>query len=232
MTVTSSFATAATAAVSGTGDDYELALAAGQANTATVMNGLTATYNMQGTNDGTFLGTVTLVCPNNAPVETTCILTPPTLDFTSANQTIPFTAAFQTTSRNPKKPKSGTALAMIVPPGGAARPPQFPALRGLAYPIALAVFLMLLFMAESWRRIAPAALRLRALGVRENEMRRLNLCHAICVLGLFVVAATFLAGCHHHVATTNGTPAGSTTMVVQGTAQNASRPVTITLVVQ
>jgi hypothetical protein len=206
-------------------------LATGQANTATVMNGLTATYNMQGTNDGTFLGTVTLVCPNNPPVETTCILTPPTLDFTSANQTIPFTAAFQTTSRNPKKPKSGTALAMMLPPGGAARPPQFPALRGLAYAIALAVFLMLLFMAVSWRRIVPAALRLRGLGVRENDMR-LNLRHAICVLGLFVVAASLLAGCHHHLATTNGTPAGTTTMVVQGTAQNASRPVTITLVVQ
>jgi sugar lactone lactonase YvrE len=241
LTVTSSFATAATAAVSGTGDDYELALATGQASTATVMNGLTATYNMQGTNDGTFLGTVTLVCPNNAPVETTCILTPPTLDFTSANQTIPFTAAFQTTSRNPKKPKSGTALAMMLPVAGSGsdggavrrggRAGQFPALRGLAYTIALAVFLMLLFMAESWRRIAPAALRLRGLGVRENDMR-LNLRHAICVLGLFVVAASLLAGCHHHLATTNGTPAGSTTMVVQGTAQNASRPVTITLVVQ
>ena len=228
LTVTSSFATAATAAVSGTGDDYELALATGQANTATVMNGLMATYNMQGTNDGTFLGTVTLVCPNNPPVETTCILTPPTLDFTAANQTIPFTAAFQTTSRNPKKPKNGTALAMVVPPGGAARPPQFPALRGLAiaYAIALAVFLMLLFKAVPWRRIVPAALRLRARGIWFDVR------YAICVLGLFVVAATLLAGCHHHIATTNGTPAGSTTMVVQGTAQNASRPVTITLVVQ
>ena len=231
LTVTSSFATAATAAVSGTGDDYELALAAGQANTATVMNGLTATYNMQGTNDGTFLGTVTLVCPSNAPVETTCILTPPTLDFTSANQTIPFTAAFQTTSRNPKKPKSGTALAMMLPPGGATRPPQFPALRGLAYAIALAVFLMLLRIVLSPPRIVRRAVRLRGLGVRENDMR-LNLRRAICVLGLFVVAATLLAGCHHHRAATNGTPAGSTTMVVQGTAQNASRPVTITLVVQ
>ncbi len=241
LTVTSSFATAATAAVSGTGDDYELALAAGQANTATVMNGLTATYNMQGTNDGTFLGTVTLVCPNNAPVETTCILTPPTLDFTSANQTIPFTAAFQTTSRNPKKPKSGTALAMMLPVAGSGsdggavrrggRSGQFPALRGLGYAIALAVFVMLLRIVLSPPRIVRRAVRLRGLGGRENDMR-LNLRHAICVLGLFVVAASLLAGCHHHLATTNGTPAGSTTMVVQGTAQNASRPVTITLVVQ
>jgi len=62
----------------------------------------------------------------------------------------------------------------------------------------------------------------------------LNLRHAICVLTLFVVAATLLAGCHHNIAAVNppGTPAGTTTMVVQGTAQNASRPVTITLVVQ
>ena len=236
LTVTSSFATAATAAVSGTGDDYELALATGQANTATVMNGLTATYNMQGTNDGTFLGTVTLVCPNNAPVETTCILTPPTLDFTAANQTIPFTAAFQTTSRNPKKPKSGTALAMIVPVAGSGsddgavrgggRAAQFPALRGLAYAIALALFLMLLRIVLSPRRIVPRAPRLCARGIWFDVR------HAICVLGLFVAAATLLAGCHHRIATTNGTPAGTTIMVVQGTAQNASRPVTITLVVQ
>ena len=247
LTVTSSFATAATAAVSGTGDDYELALAAGQANTATVMNGLTATYNMQGTNDGTFLGTVTLVCPNNAPAETTCILTPPTLDFTSANQTIPFTAAFQTTSRNPKKPKSGTALAMMLPVAGSGsdggavrrggRAAQFPALRGLAYAIALALFLMLLRIVLSPRGIVPRALRLRALELRALEQwldMWLNLRHAICVLTLFVVAATLLAGCHHNIAAVNppGTPAGTTTMVVQGTAQNASRPVTITLVVQ
>ena len=236
LTVTSSFATAATAAVSGTGDDYELALATGQANTATVMNGLTATYNMQGTNDGTFLGTVTLVCPNNAPVETTCILTPPTLDFTAANQTIPFTAAFQTTSRNPKKPKNGTALAMMLPVAGSGsdggavrrggRAAQFPALRGLARAIAQAVFLMLLRIVLSPRGTVPGALRLRARGIWFDVR------HAICVLALFVVAATLLAGCHHNIASTTGTPAGTTTMVVQGTAQNASRPVTITLIVQ
>ena len=240
LSVASSFPTPATAAVSGTGDDYELALAASQINTLTVMNGDAATFNLQGTNDGVFLGAVTLVCPGNLPVETTCTFSPATLNFTAPLQTIPFTVTYQTTTRNPKK---HAAAAMAAGPAGAAccapagsasvtraGGPQFPALLAVAGLLALGVAI--------WPRVRrgiagdhAAAGATCCAPTRAIWPRRARGAAATIVLGV-ALAAALLGGCHHHFSQNTGTPPGTTQLIVQGTAQNASRAASMTLIVQ
>ncbi|MGB0036510.1 MAG: choice-of-anchor D domain-containing protein [Candidatus Acidiferrales bacterium] len=203
-----------TANVSGTGDDYSLALATGQAVSVTVMNGSSATYMLQATNDATFTGVVTFVCPGNLPRETSCTFTPPTVNFTAPNQTIPFSAVFQTTSRTP--PKNGIAIpGAINSPLPPARATLFPALA-----IALAmVIAAIAIIGATWRGF-------RSLGISRARIPAL-------LLVMFAIAAATLGGCHHPASTSaNGTPAGTTNLTIQATAQNASRPIVVTLVVQ
>lgn len=194
--------TAQQASLSGTGDDFELALQPSQINTLTVAAGNSVTFNLQATNDTVFMGTVVFECPGNTPPATQCTFNPTSATFNAPSQTIPFTITFQTTSRT-KVP--GTE---VPPVGNSPRGPLGP----IPFPLVGAVaFLAALYGAvRSYRARSPAA-----------------------VLALSLVAVgVLLAGCHHKGLTINGTPAGTTNMIVQGTAQNATRGVQLQLVVQ
>ena len=222
LTVTSSFATAPTAVLSGTGDTYSLALASGQLPTVTVSNGQTATWTLQATNDSVFTGTVTLVCPTILPTLTFCSFSPATLNFTMPNQTIPFTASIMTTSRTPKK-NPAAILPGVNRSGSSGDSFRFPA---LATVFAITFALMIAIGLCGWliRRTSDRS------GVPLRASRR----RWISVTALLVAAAvvTFVGGCHHNTTVLTGTPAGTTDLILQATAQNATRPIGIILVVQ
>jgi trimeric autotransporter adhesin len=202
LTVMNSVATQQ-ATVSGTGDDYELSRAPGQIQSLTVVAGNTATFNLQATNDAVFMGTVTFECPGNLPAATLCTITPSSASFTGPSQTVPFMIALQTTSRT-KVPGTEVPPLRELPrtPPGA-----------LPFPVAVCLALLLSLVLIILRRRAR-----RPVGI-----------YAVSVL---VVVAAMLGGCHHKSLTINGTPAGTTDLIVQGTAQNATRGVPIQLVVQ
>jgi DNA-binding beta-propeller fold protein YncE len=202
LTVMNSVA-AQQAAVSGTGDDYELSLAPSQIQSLTVVAGNSVTFNLQATNDAVFMGLVTFECPGNLPAATFCTITPQTVNFTAPSQTIPFMVMLQTTSRT-KVP--GT---QVPPLNEFPRGPQGP----LPFPAAVGALLAVLIC---------------ALLVRLRSRRR----QALLFASALAVLATALVGCHHKGLTINGTPAGTTDLIVQGTAQNATRGVHFQLVVQ
>jgi sugar lactone lactonase YvrE len=252
LTVTSSSTTTPTAALSGTGDTYSLALASDQLQSVTVTAGDTATWNLQATNDATFTGTVTFVCPTELPTLTSCSFTPATVNFTAPNQTIPFMASIMTTSRTPTKSPVTTAL----PPMGHPQTPggwlRFPA-RGIGIATIFALMVLLglcsgvplgrqplhfAFSPKGQNRIqrqdgGHKARRYttfdRALLAMRVSLRRWVSAMALLVA---IAAAAFVGGCHHHLATVTGTPAGTTNLILQATAQGASRAIGITIVVK
>jgi hypothetical protein len=96
--------------VAGTGDDYQIALASGQLTQISVNAGSTGTFNLQIVPDDIFTGTVTFVCPGNLPMATTCTFSPTSVNVTTPGTAVPFSVAFQTTSRVPTPPpKTGAA---------------------------------------------------------------------------------------------------------------------------
>jgi sugar lactone lactonase YvrE len=98
-----------TSSVAGTGDDYQIALASGQLTQISVNAGSTGTFNLQIVPDNIFTGTVTFVCPGNLPMATTCTFSPTSVNVTTPGTAVPFSVAFQTTSRVPTPPKTGAA---------------------------------------------------------------------------------------------------------------------------
>jgi len=224
LTVNSSFTSAQTAALSGTGDTYALALAAGQLQTVTVIAGTKATWMMQATNDATFTGTVTLVCPTQLPTLTFCSFTPATLNFTAPSQTIPFTASIMTTSRTPQKAGGAAPSAINQPPAG--NLPRFPAL-AMAFVTGFASFFAIGLCAWLLRHYGatrtPAGILMRA-----SRRRWVSVSALLAALA----AAAFAGGCHHHRGVATGTPAGTANLIFQGTAQGATRPVSVILVVK
>jgi len=197
----------ATASFTGTGDDYEIQLAANQLMSVSVQTGGAATFNLQVVPDNVFSGTVTLVCPDNLPTNTTCTFSSSTVNV-SAGTPVPFQVTFQTTGV--VNPIQGIAL------GGqnnwprffAHFPPPFPGL-----PMALVFVAMVIVVAAVW---TDAMVGTRPLAP---------------VLLIFALATIILAGCHS-VPVNKGlgpTPAGQTNMQITGTSQNTSRALTITL---
>jgi sugar lactone lactonase YvrE len=242
-----------TAAVTGTGDDYQItpAMNVGPIYLLTVTQGSAATFQLQVVPDDTFSGPVTLICPSGTslPLATTCgisagttVTTPlvPMLTVNvSPNTPVPFNITFQTTSA--VITKTGT-----VGPGFSGKSPgaelKSPAalknsptsaakLRGFAFftTILCAMFALLI----SRRAAKQAAAMRRALETfRTKWIFSARLRQLVSVVALFLLFAVLLGGCHH--SSTTGivvTPKGTTNLTVQGTAQNATRGFTVTLVV-
>ncbi len=92
----SSSADSVSTVLSGMGDDYQLQLASGQLSSISVQAGAAGVFNLQVVPDSVFSGTVTLVCPNNLPTNTTCTFSSPTVNVT-AGTPAPFSVTFQTT---------------------------------------------------------------------------------------------------------------------------------------
>jgi streptogramin lyase len=242
-----------TAAVSGTGDDYQImpAMNVGPIYLLTVIQGSAATFQLQIVPDDTFSGPVTLLCPSGSslPLATTCgisagttVTTPfvPMLTVNvSPNTPVPFNVTFQTTSA--VITKTGTDApgfsgkgpgAELKSPAALKNSPTPPAkLRGLALftTILCAMFALLI----SRRAAMQAVAMRRALETFRNKLifsGRVR--QSVSVVALFVLFVAILGGCHH--SSTTGivvTPKGTTNLTIQGTAQNATRGFTVTLVV-
>jgi len=198
-------------AVAGTGDDYYLALASGQLKQISVNAGATGTFNMQVMPVNIFTGTITFICPGNLPMETTCTFSPTSVTISTPGMAVPFSVAFQTTSRVPVKGQgNGVAAPMMrhSGPGG---------IGGAAAEalIVVAIALVFLVLALRARRAHP------------------RLIQAACMIAVAVGVAAILQGCHNSSSSgVTGTPAGAYQMTVQATSQSAPRGLTITLDVE
>jgi sugar lactone lactonase YvrE len=203
-----------TSPLAGTGDDYQIAFQANQSSTITVVNGSAAKYQMQINPDNLFGGNVTFVCPSNMPAQTTCTTTPANPVPVTPGAPAMFTAVFQTTSRVPTTPAPASGTGPISFAGGGRRN-------------ALLLFAALL---------AAALLTLSVFKRRSELARRTNRQAVRISIGLAMFAAigAIAVGCggHHGATETVGTPAGTTVMILQGTAQGATRGITVTLIVQ
>jgi sugar lactone lactonase YvrE len=214
-----------TAQVTGTGDDYELGAPMGGSLTTTIMSGATANYSLVVTSVMTsgaeFAGTVTLVCPfpSTLPPQTTCSISPSSVTV-AAGMSAPFTVSLATVKHTSA-------------PGPVRQFPALPWPRGLG--IAAAIALLFLCSAVLAKRFSRQR---SALGSQQSgasaatpspATAKRRLVPVFALLAVFV----FLSGCYHHgshVAT--GTFAGTYNITITGNAQNASRAVTLTLVVQ
>lgn len=192
-----------TVSLTGTGDDYELTAASGGSLTATVTSGATASYSLAVTPDMTFSGTVTLSCPLANTLPTDATCTVnPTTVNVTAGSPAPFSVMI------------ATKAASLPPPRPDPGPkPLFPAL--------LAAFLI------------GAALLLRARRSRPVA-RADHFALRFSIQSLLVAALLFLAGCYSSPKklTTTTTPTGTYMVTINGNAQNATRAVTLTLIVQ
>lgn len=200
-----------TAALTGVGADFSIALAGTQNMSVTAVAGTTATYNLQLTTDGNFPAnspyTITFVAPpiaspigpvappTDLPALTVPTFSPPSVT-AMPDTTVPFTLTIQTTSRVTGDLGSiPGSLGDKVSPSGC-----LPLLA--AFPLAaLAVFM-----------IARAAVSPRAQQIRLGSL-------AVLCLGI----AGLIGGCGGHgKRATIGTPAGTTNFLIQATVQNAA----------
>ncbi len=223
-----------TAAVSGTGDDYEITLASGAMQQITIAQGLAATYLLQIVPDDTFSGSVTLLCPSGSalPAATTCgisagtSVTTPLVPMLMVNVTadtpVPFNVTFQTMSA---ATVTTTTTTTMIPgsgilgrsedmnwPGAILRNPAgFPTASLLSAFGMLAAIICVMFV-------------FCVFGAGAKRM--------VSVFALCAIFAVALAGCHH--TSTTGivvTPKGTYNLTVQGTAQGATRGFSVTMVV-
>lgn len=211
------------APVSGMGDDYELGAPMGGSLTSTIMSGATASYSLVVTSVMTsgaeFSGTVTFVCPfpSALPPQTTCSVSPSSVTV-AAGMSAPFTVMLATTKHTSA-------------PGPVRQFPAPPWPRGLG--IAGVIALLFLGSVVLARRRQRSAFRSQQSGASAatpspaTARRRL-----VPVFGLLAVFV-FLSGCYHRGrSAATGTLAGTYNITIIGNAQNASRAVTLTLVVQ
>jgi sugar lactone lactonase YvrE len=217
LTVTDSAGDSATAAVSGTGDDYQLALNGSQQEEAVIQGG-TLTYNFSVVPDAVFGGVVTILCPSNLPTFSTCTPSAGTVTVTPGTP-VSFSVTFKTTYDGVTGgfPGNGSVPVLMLPRGRTGPPPPPIALGGLALLLAAVAIL-------GW-------VRTRYRVDRKVDARFVPV-RALWVLALLLATSGFvcLDGCKSSpVAPDLNTPAGSTTMIVQGSAQNAGRGVTIIL---
>jgi len=242
-----------TAAVTGTGDDYQIlpAMNVGPIYQLTVIQGEAATFQLQIVPDDTFSGAVTLLCPSGSalPLATTCgisagttVTTPlvPMLTVNvSPNTPVPFNVTFQTTSAVITKTAavgpgfSGNSRGgeLKSPAALENRPRPAAKLRGLAFFTAILCAMFALLISRRAAMQAPAMRR--ALETFRNKLIfSARVRQSVSLVALFVLFVTILGGCHH--SSTTGivvTPKGTTNLTIQGTAQNATRGFTVTLVV-
>jgi sugar lactone lactonase YvrE len=241
-----------TAAVTGTGDDYQLMLASGALQQITVDPGVAATFLLQVVPDDTFSGTVVLSCPATLPTSTTCGISAGTTVTTplvsslmvtvAAGTPVPFNVTFQTMARSPVPSAIGFRPSIQTPHGRSIRPsasasnfaklPAAPAfaLFGILASILYAVFAPGIFQ----RYLAkPNAIPANLVNPCVATVGGVRLAGLIYVFALFIICSAALTSCGggSGVPTIPATPAGTYNLTVQGTAQGAARAFVVTLVV-
>ncbi len=200
--------------LAGTGDDYELSLASGQATEVTIGQGGTATLNAQVAADGVFGASgemVMLACPSKMPISSTCAFTSCPLSMTP-NSTSSFSIVIVTSSTH------GTAPPVTNPCGGTASSahvtgapqlaiyfaPEIPRHRGHFPPLLLIAVGLLIAMFVIW--------------TRANGRKSIRLVFAAAGL-----AALILAGCGGSGPSPNiPTPVDVYSLEVTGNALDAS----------
>ena len=200
-----------TASLSGTGDDFQLTAASQVATIQNVAPGQTATYTLSVTPDATFSGTVSLACPAIISGKTQtikCTINPATIAVTPG-QAQNFTVTLTTGGPN--------ATALL--PFGRRESPGSRLRILLLCVCGLAILLCIMFLRSAQdSRFTPA------------PPRRARF--AAFSFALLAVAAA--AGCKYKAppVNPNETPPGIYTFDVTGSAQNASRSITLTLNVE
>ena len=224
--------------LAGTGDDFSMAIVAGQTPEVTVSQGNTATFKAQLNADSVFGQSgekVTLACPPNLPQFTTCEFQPCPLVPTLSGAT-PFTILIHTSTANSETPPianpcnstaaaarthhaempNGILYVTTEPPSSGA--PRFPAL-----PVIFAALMLVGFgCAAVWASRAAAGAASR---------------RAFAAMTLLAVAGGLVAACKHYKnPNTTATPLGVTIMNVtasavdsSGNSLHASRGLQITL---
>jgi sugar lactone lactonase YvrE len=251
-----------TSSVAGTGDDYQIALASGQLTQISVNAGATGTFMLEIVPDNIFTGTVTFVCPGNLPMATTCTFSPTSVNVTTPGTAVPFSVAFQTTSRVPTPPPKTGAAPVVASQnrwGGPGARGANSNSRGVIVAFILIAAILVLF-GSTGNRACAAVNRMRCVGKRgtkrtcwlilqawRERRRDSTLAQAglpvlrkrfvpiLCAIALALSVAAILEGCHGGSGSssgTTGTPAGTSKMTVQATAQSAPRGITVTLDVQ
>lgn len=201
-----------TAALSGTGDDFELTVPNVTDTTKNVAAGDNATYTISVTPDSVFKGTVALQCPAELSAKTTtiiCTINPASLNI-SPGVPQQFTVTLATFGANATR---------ILP---------FAWRGGSASRIFLMLFgcLALLLAVCGWRIRRAVVLGAPSALAGARQTRRLRFSAAAFALLSFAAAA----GCGNNSSVNpNETPSGSFPFLVTATAQSASRSITLTL---
>ena len=192
-----------TVSLTGLGDDYHLGAAPNGSTSITVNSGSTATFMLQVTPDNVFSGTVTITCIDPAR-DSTCTVMPAMVPVNAGTPT-PFMVAVTTVMHNSV-------------PNGPGAMPRIPFVR---FPAAFAAALLALLL-------CALLLVRRMRGAWLWRRRKRTLVPALAGLALFCV----LAGCgYKNKPPSTGTTAGTYAIQLSGTAQNASRPLTLLLTV-
>jgi len=213
--------------LSGSGTNFQLQLASGQSQTITVVAGDTAKYSFTLIPDTTnpYVGPVTIVCPPNASTPTSdtlpllayCVVPSSPVTIT-AGQSTNFSVSIETTSR------SGiTSSSQLLPFWWPGDKPVWPSAGSVAAGAGGGHF--------AARVIAPILVVLAAVLLALLFARRRGLRAAFAVLALLALGAA-IAGCGGHKLTVDGTPAGTSNLLFQATAQGTGRALTVQLIVQ
>lgn len=209
-----------TSTLDGSGTNFQMQLAPMQGPSVTIVAGTTAVYNFTLIPDANYpyTGNVTIVCPpsynplstsntNNLPLLAYCV--PPSSPVTlTAGQNTNFSVSIETTSR------AGVTSSAHV----------FPALPGFDGPHQPGTASLALILA-AWILVAAAAIVLLAFSPRWTKFRA-----AFAILALMALGGA-IAGCGGHKLTVDGTPAGTSTLLFQASAEGTARSFTVTLVV-
>ena len=244
-----------TAPVTGTADDYQILPAnnVGPIYQISINAGMAATFLLQIVPDDTFSGPVTLNCPATLPTSTTCGIsagTTVTTPFVSsmtvnvvAGVALPFNVTFQTTAKGTPAPSNVGFPPTIRAPGGQSNGPvgttaqfaKFSALSASAALAILAAALSAIFAPAIFRRDRHAAkpnpVRISVANLCRASIGGLSLARSISICALLIICMGALASCGSSGVKLIPTPAGTTNLTVQGTAQGATRGFTVTLVV-
>jgi streptogramin lyase len=204
-----------TASLTGTGDTFALTAANQAATMATVVPGDPGNYSLSVTPDSVFAGNVTLTCPIKLPDATlTCTINPPQI-MIAAGVASPFAVTITTQSGK-------TPATVTLPSSPRGFRPGSPALFAFFLACVLAFTGPLMWTKKRKERVFA--------GVMRNS-RQLRRAWAISALAFLCVAG--VAGCYHAPARyIPATLPGIYNIDILGTAQNASRPITITLNVE
>jgi hypothetical protein len=241
-----------TAAVTGTGDDYQIILASGGLQQITVNAGVAATFLLQIVPDDTFSGQVTLTCPAILPTSTTCGISAGTAVTTPlvpsmvvnvvAGTPLPFNVTFQTTAKGTPAPAMIGILPTVRGSGGDSIGPSNSEQNFLrsfsSAPFAvlaiLAAFLSAAFAPGAFRkdRARWNAMRVRMANLSGSPIFGLALRRTLSSATLLIIFVAALSSCGgSSTPTFPATPKGTTNLTVQGLAQGATRGFTVTLVV-